>query len=142
MFQVQSGSTAVSRGPGLLGVFCAAAILLGCPVFAQARDAKDDARSEIRQFKADISKAASEISDREGRIFAGNLLIVAGELAISEAKKKADNDGVVIVLQISLGLLKAKKNDLVSEKQGWEKYKRDSQQSLAEWEAYLRKLGG
>jgi hypothetical protein len=125
----------------LFSVFGAAAILLGMPGPSHA-DAISEARNEIRQYKADISKAKSEISNREGRIFAGDLLIATAEVALEEAKKKPDNTAEVIALQISLGALRAKKNDLVKEKQEWERYKRECERSLAEWEAYLRKLGG
>jgi hypothetical protein len=122
-------------------VLGAAAVLLGLPGSSRA-DAISEARNEIRQYKAEISRANSEISNLEGRIVAGEILIAAAEVALEEAKKKQDNEAGVIALQISLGALRAKKNDLVKEKQEWERYKRDCQRSLAEWEAYLRKLGG
>lgn len=120
---------------------CAAAALTGSAGAAHAQD-RAKARTEIKLYKADISKADDEISSRNGRILAGEVLIVAAEVAVSEAKKKPDNDAAVVVLELSLAALKAKKNDLVREKQEWERFRRDSQTELAKWEAYLRKLGG
>jgi len=127
---------------GIISAVCAVLVLLVQAGFSQAFDAKSEAREQIRLFKADINEAAQKISDLEGRIFAGDLLIAANEVTLAEAKKKPDNDVAVIALQITLIALKAKKDDLVREKQSWEQQKRSSEKGLAEWEAYLRQLGG
>lgn len=126
----------------LFSALCAAAVFLALPGLSDAKDAKSDARNQIRLLKAQISKASQEISTLDGRIFAGDLLIAANEVAIEEAKKKKDNDAAVLALQVTLAALKIKKNDLMKDKQDWEKSRRESQKLLAEWEAYLRKLGG
>ena len=130
------------RRCGAFGIFCAVAALMGLAGSVHAEDARANARNEIRLYKADIRKANAEISSRKSRIFAGELLIIAAEAAVDEAKKKKDNEAAVIVLQLSLAALKTKKDDLVKEKQEWQIYKEECQQALAEWEAYLRKLGG
>lgn len=131
-----------ARVRGVSLVLLAALMFLGLPGSSYAFDAKSDAREEIRKFKADVSEAKRQISDRESRIFAGDLLIIANQVALDEAKKKPDNDAAVIVLQLTMAGLKYKKDDLTKEKQDWERYKRESEKGLAEWEAYLRKLGG
>jgi len=134
------------KGPRFAGlgcsILCAAAVLLGPAGPVHARDGRSDARNQIRLLKNEISKASQEISSREGRIFAGDLLIVANEVAIEEAKKKENNEVAVIGLQITLVALKAKKNDLIKEKQDWERARRENERALAEWEAFLRRLGG
>jgi len=99
------------------------------PGSSQARDAKSEARATIRQLQ-------SEIGTLENRILAGDVLIVGARVALEEARKKDPPEpGLVFTLQISLGVLEAKKADLQSEK-------RAKERSLAEWEAYLRQLGG
>ena len=127
---------------GIVCILCAIAVLLGLPSFSQAKDARSDARAQIRLIQADISKANAEINSRDNRILAGDILIATNELAIAEAKKQPDNEAAVFALQLTLAALKSKKNDLIGEKQGWERYKRESEKALADWEAYLRKLGG
>ncbi|WP_020472665.1 hypothetical protein [Zavarzinella formosa] len=129
------------RARGLFGILCAATVLLGLPGSGRAQDAST-ARYEISQCKANISKATTEITDRTNRIFAGDLLIIAAELAVAEAKKKENNEGAVFVLELSLAALKVKKNSLITEKQDWERYKRECEKNLSDWEAYLRRIGG
>ena len=127
---------------GLCAALCAAAVLLVLPSFSHALDARSEAEATIRALQADISNAVKEIGNLDNRILAGDVLIAANEVAIVEAQKQPDNQAAVITLQITLGVLKAKKNDLLREKQDWERFRRERQQSLAEWQAYLRQLGG
>jgi len=142
MFNILTSAPSASVRRGIVSIACAALVLLGQPGFSQAFDARSEAREEIRLFRADISDASQKISALEGRIFAGDLLIATNEVALSEAKKTPNNDAAIIALQITLAALKAKKDDLVKEKQEWEQFKRNSEKGLADWEAYLRKLGG
>jgi len=142
MFNILASAQCASARRGVVSIVCAVLVLLGQPGFSQAFDDISEAREQIRLFKADISDASQKISALDGRIFAGDLLIATNEVALSEAKKKPDNDVAIIALQITLATLKSKKDDLVREKQEWEQFKRKSERGLAEWEAYLRQLGG
>ena len=104
-------------------------------------DAKSEARAEIQKLKASINQATKEITDRENAILGGEILIVVNEAAIVDAKKKPNNDGAVLALEISLALLKASKNQFIKEKTEWQQYKRDCEKLLAEWEKHLKDLG-
>jgi hypothetical protein len=130
------------RGTAIFSTIAAIAILSGMSESGYAQDARTKARNTIRQCKANISRATSEISKLASRITAGDILIAINKVGLNKEMMKPNNEGKILALKITLAALEAARNTLVKNKQNWERYKISEQRSLATWEAYLRKLGG
>jgi hypothetical protein len=125
---------------GIIGIPCAAVVLLVLPGICRA-DSLSDARATVAKIKANIRQANTKIANQRDKIIATDLLIVVNEAAIAKAKKDG-NQGDVIALRLVLVGLKAGRDNLVQEKQKWERFLQNEQKVLPGWEAEVKRLGG